>query len=196
MDCDSTAAAAGSSSLVRTASAPELLKLAQADSAAWQAMHAAEGPGTQQQSALLSHHVSGMDFILQYCQPEQLMLWVSACMHNSTRLCLLNCLPAQQMYTHSQQAALQPCMPAIHRAISGSACRALYLQVDIAVQRMSTTIASYHLPCACVCAMLLLPELLADLRRQQQTLEWLVLKQTAAAAAAAAGRMTIPAASS
>jgi hypothetical protein len=58
MDCDSSAAAAGSSSLVRTSSAPELLKLAQADSAAWQAMHAAGGPGTQQQSALLSHHVS------------------------------------------------------------------------------------------------------------------------------------------
>lgn len=57
MDCDSTAAAAaGSSGLVRTSSAPELLKLAQADSAAWQAMHAAGGPGTQQQSALLSHH--------------------------------------------------------------------------------------------------------------------------------------------
>jgi hypothetical protein len=55
MDCDS-AAAGGSSGLVRTSSAPELLKLSQADSAAWQAMHG--GPGTQQQSALLSHHVS------------------------------------------------------------------------------------------------------------------------------------------
>jgi hypothetical protein len=44
-------------SLQRTSSAPELLKLAQADSAAWHNQHAAGG-SVMQQSALLSHHVS------------------------------------------------------------------------------------------------------------------------------------------
>lgn len=41
--------------LVRTASAPELVHLAQADSAAWQAQHAA-ARASAQQAALVSHH--------------------------------------------------------------------------------------------------------------------------------------------